>query len=94
MNESAIRCVLSHMETTPLHEDNGPHGVADETALVGAERCLEILFPDKESRVGLRTFRGWQAKGFVPYRKIGRRTFFSPAECRAALDKRFTIQAR
>jgi hypothetical protein len=66
----------------------------EESKLVGAERCLEILFPHKESRPGLRSFREWQAKGFLPYRKIGRRTFFSPAECRAALDKRFTIQAR
>jgi hypothetical protein len=61
--------------------------------LVGAKRCLEILFPDNESRPGLRTFREWQARGMIPYRKIGRRTFFSPAEIRAALDERFTINA-
>lgn len=83
------------MEQTIRNEEDGARNCdTDETKLVGAERCLEILFPDKASRVGLRTFREWQAKGFLPYRKIGRRVFFSPAECRAALDKRFTIKAR
>lgn len=62
--------------------------------LVGAKKCLETLFPDEESRPGLRTFREWQARGYFPYFKIGHRTFFDPAEVRAALEKRFRIQAR
>jgi len=61
--------------------------------LVGTDRCLEILFPDERSRPGLRTFRLWQANGYFPYHKIGRRTFFDPAEVRAALDRRFKINA-
>lgn len=34
--------------------------------LVGTERCLELLFPDENSRPGLRTFREWQARGTSP----------------------------
>jgi hypothetical protein len=82
------------MEHTPLqHQAGARHVDTEHTDLVGAERCLEIVFPHKESRPGLRTFRGWQATGLISYRKIGRRTFFSPAEVRAELDKRFTVHA-
>lgn len=62
--------------------------------LVGAQKCLEILFPDEESRPGIRSFREWQACGYFPYFKIGRRTFFNPVEVYAALARRFRIQAR
>ncbi len=62
--------------------------------LVGAEACLVDLFPDEPSRPGLRTFRDWQAKGFIPVHKIGRRTFFDPEEVRQALDRRFRIKPR
>ncbi len=62
--------------------------------LVGAEKCLEILFPDEESRPGIRTFREWQARRNLPFYKIGRRTFFNPVEVHAALARRFRIQAR
>ena len=72
------------------HESNH----RDDPVLVGAEKCLEILFPDEESRPGLRTFREWQARGYLPYLKIGRRTLFDPADVRAALERRFRIRAR
>lgn len=62
--------------------------------LVGAQECINLVFPCESSRIGLRTFRAWQAKGFVPVHKIGRLTFFDPEEVRAALDRRFKIQAR
>jgi len=65
-----------------------------EQMLVGAECCLEILFPDAGSRPGLRTFRKWQAEGFIPYHKIGRRTFFEPEQVRSALERRFRISAK
>lgn len=59
--------------------------------LVGAEACIAIVFPDEPSRPGLRTFREWQARGYLPVHKIGRRTFFDPEEVRAALDRRFRV---
>jgi len=52
---------------------------------------MEILFPNKKSRPGLRTFRQWQANGFIPVHKIGRRTFFDPVQVRAAIEQRFRI---
>ena len=62
--------------------------------LVGAEKCLEILFPDVESRHGIRTFREWQARRYYPHYKVGRRTFFDPSQVHAALARRFSIHAR
>jgi len=61
--------------------------------LIGAQSCIEFLFPDESSRPALRTFREWQAKRFFPVHKIGHRTFFDPEEVRAALDRRFRINA-
>lgn len=61
--------------------------------LVGPQDCLEILFPNTKSRPGLRTFRRWQARGYIPVHKIGRRTFFDPAQVREALDRRFRVVA-
>jgi hypothetical protein len=62
--------------------------------LVGAEDCINIVFPCETSRPSLRSFRQWQADGFFAYHKIGRRTFFDPEEVRAALDRRFRINAK
>lgn len=62
--------------------------------LVGAKDCIKIVFPCETSRPGLRTFREWQAKGFFAFQKIGHRTFFDPEEVRAALDRRFTVNAK
>jgi hypothetical protein len=59
--------------------------------LVGAEDCIEIVFPSENSRPGFRTFRRWQAKGYIPVHKIGRRTFFDPEQVRDALERRFRI---
>jgi hypothetical protein len=41
----------------------------------------------------LRTFREWQARGLIPFKKIGRLTLFDPAEVRAALDRQFSVAA-
>jgi len=59
--------------------------------LLGAEDCIEILFPHEKSRPCLRTFREWQARGYIPVIKIGRRTFFDPVQVRAAIEQRFRI---
>ena len=61
--------------------------------LVGAQACIDLLFPDASSRPALRTFRKWQANRYFPVHKIGRSTFFDPEQVRAALDRRFKINA-
>ncbi len=77
------------------HPMNGPNQTyRDHPILVGAEKCLEILFPDQESRPSIRSFRKWQAQGYLPYLKVGRRTFFDPEQVRLALSRRFTIHAK
>lgn len=59
--------------------------MSTQKQLVGAEDCIKIVFPCETSRPGLRTYREWQARGYFPFHKIGRRTFFDPEEVRAAL---------
>jgi hypothetical protein len=60
--------------------------------LLDAQSCIDEVFRGGRKPV-LRTFRNWQAKGWIPVKKIGRFTFFDPNEVRTALDKRFTIKA-
>ena len=60
--------------------------------LVDAATCIDEIF-DGESKPSFRTFREWQAKGWIPFRKIGRLTFFDPFEVRAALDKRCRVES-
>lgn len=64
------------------------------TRLLGAAETITAVFPGENSRPALRTFREWQARGFLPYHKIGKRTFFDPEEVRRALDRRFRIEAK
>ena len=66
-----------------------------EQILVGASKCLELLFPDKESRPAERTFREWARKGLIPFHRIGgRKVFFDPEQVRCALDRNFEIKAK
>lgn len=52
------------------------------------------MFPDcRESGPSKRTWAEWQARGYFPIVKIGRRVFADPAEVRRALNRRFTINA-
>jgi hypothetical protein len=67
--------------------------MSTQKQLVGAVDCIKIVFPCENSRPSLRTFRQWQANGFFSVHKIGHLTFFDPEECRAALDRRFRINA-
>jgi len=62
--------------------------------LVGVEACMEIVFPNEEDRPCLRTFRDMQKKRLIPYRKMGRMTYFDALEVRRALDRQFTIHPR
>ena len=87
--------ICSHMELPSLHEDIGAqHCATYPRPLFGAEKTLEILFPDESSRPALRTWMDWKAKGYISHLKIGRRVFYDVEDCRAALEKRFTIKAR
>lgn len=62
--------------------------------LVGAETCLRLVFPDEATRPCLRYFRELQRKRLVPFKKIGRRTFFDAGEVRRALDRQFSVHTR
>jgi hypothetical protein len=62
--------------------------------LVGAETCLRLIFPDEATRPCLRYFRELQRKRLIPFKKIGRRTFFDPPEVRRALDRQFSVHVR
>jgi hypothetical protein len=61
--------------------------------LVGAEACISAVFPDEASRPSLRSFREWQTRGYFPFVRVGRRTFFDPEDVRSALDRRFRVNA-
>lgn len=54
---------------------------------------MKAVFPSDSSRPSLRTFRQWQKNRFFPVHKIGHLTFFDPEQVRAALERRFKINA-
>jgi hypothetical protein len=62
--------------------------------LLRAEDCISAVFPSEASRPSLRTFKGWQAKGWIPFHKIGKLSFYDPEQVRAALDRRFAVAAQ
>ncbi len=70
-----------------------PVNASTDSQLVGVEACLKTVFPDEQSAPALRTFKGWMAARYFPVHKIGRRVFLDPAEVRAALSRRFKINA-
>lgn len=61
--------------------------------LVGAREALNLVFPSEASRPSFRTFKKWQAAGWIPFTKIGSRVFYDPAQVSAALDRRFKVNA-
>lgn len=77
----------------PLAYDSEMTQVIRENKLVDAPRCIDAIFHE-EARPGLRTWMDWKAKGYLPFVRVGRRIFYDPAACRAALEKRFTIRDR
>lgn len=77
------------MHDTPKHPD-----APTPAGLVGAETCLRLVFPDEATRPCLRYFRELQRKRLVPFKKIGRLTFFDPVEVRRALDRQFSVHVR
>ena len=77
-----------------LHVTRRQTPMTTSTRLVGAQDCITICFPCENSRPALRSFREWQRRGYLPFHKIGKRTFFDPEQVRAALDRRFKIEAK
>ncbi len=61
---------------------------------VNASRCLELVFPQEESRPCMRTLKYWQARKMIPFTRIGKRSFYQAAKVKAALERKFTIEAR
>jgi hypothetical protein len=62
-------------------------------ALVGIDACRSIVFPDPESAPGKRTFAEWMRRKYFPVYRIGKRVFLNPDEVRAALARRFKVEA-
>jgi hypothetical protein len=52
---------------------------------------MAAIWPDPEERPSLRYFKELQAKGYIPFVRIGRLVFFDPAEVRRALDHKFRV---
>ncbi len=61
--------------------------------LTDARGCIKAAFAEG-SRPSLRSFLDWKAKGYVPYKKIGRRVYYDATEVRRALDRHFSVKAR
>lgn len=66
---------------------------ANVPQLVGIETCRNLVFPDPETAPSKRTFEEWKNRGYFPQFKIGKRVFLDPDEVRAALDRRFKVNA-
>ena len=83
------------MENIHTEQNDGsteiPKATPVENGLVGAVPLLEITFPREETRPSLRWLREMQAKRLIPFRKIGRMTYFCPVEVRRALDAQFKV---
>jgi hypothetical protein len=56
------------------------------SGLMGAEALLEALFPGDPNRPSERWLRHMRARRLVPFKKVGGRVFYDPAEVRRALD--------
>ena len=63
-------------------------------SLLQAESLLRTLFPADDSRPSVRWLRRMQARGLVPFKKIGRLVFFDPEEVRRAFDRQFSIHTK
>ena len=62
-----------------------------EDKLMNARHCIDEVFRE-EDRPCEATWVDWRDKGYIPCVKIGRRVWYDPAECHAALKKRFWKQ--
>ena len=63
------------------------------SGLVGAQKCLEIIFPDAKTRPCLRTFQKLSRDRKIPFKRIGRLIFYDPSEVRMYIDLLFGEKA-
>jgi len=68
--------------------------IASTLGLMGEAALREVIWPDPASRPSRRWFLELKTQGLLPYRQIGRRVFYDPAEVRAAIDSQFKINPR
>jgi hypothetical protein len=87
MSNDSTQTTVSHSSVT------APMSRPAEKELVDAQTCISRIFPNPKSAPSLRTFREWQARKWIPFRKVGKRVFFDPEEVRRVIDKRFTVHA-
>jgi hypothetical protein len=76
------------MKTTELKSKEAP---ADTNGLVDAPTLIKTLWP--ECPPSLRWIRELQSKRAIPYLKVGHKVFFNVSRVKAALEKRFTVEA-
>jgi hypothetical protein len=67
--------------------------IGETPKLLRAAGCMAAIWPDPTERPSLRYFKELQAKGYIPFVRIGRLLFFDPAEVRRALDHKFRVES-
>ena len=65
-----------------------------EQGLVKAPKLLERLWPDPDERPSLRFIRSLQARGAIPYYKIGGAVYFRVPEVRRYLRENFRVNGK
>lgn len=60
--------------------------------ILAAKDCIAEVFPGPR-KPSLRTFQYWQARGLIPYRRIGKLVFYDPLEVRRAIDRQCLVRA-
>jgi hypothetical protein len=61
--------------------------------LVGLEEGRIAIFGNGPEAPSKRLFAEWKSKGFYPYLKCGKRVFLNVEDVKAALNRRFKINA-
>jgi hypothetical protein len=62
-------------------------------AYCGLEECRKLVFGTGPEAPSKRSFLEWKARGYYPFIKVGKRVFADPTEVRAALERRFKVNA-
>lgn len=62
-------------------------------AYVGLEECRKLVFGTGPEAPSKRCFLEWKARGFYPFIKVGKRVFANADEVKAALERRFKVNA-
>lgn len=64
-----------------------------QPALLGLEEGRIAVFGNGPEAPSKRLFDEWRARGFYPYVKVGKRVFLNAEDVKAALTRRFKINA-